>query len=346
MQSMMDMALRQDMEPAADTREPEEIAQSINRIKQETMETVVRAAIRIGAELRAAKSKVPYGSWGDWLRDNVDYSERKAQEMMRLAEEYGKRSSRIIDELNLTQAVLLMGLPAGEREAFVESHNMDDMTTDQLRQQIAELNAEKAKAQMTIDDLTREAEHLREEAQAAAEAADDGRVEELESELQSTVQELKTIRDQLHETETRHAAAMRTAEGNAETERKRQKEAADKLREATEKLAVLERNRKRLEEELEAERSKPAAVEVVEQVPEDVAKELEDLRRKAAMGGDEYELRALFGSVKDAWRKLVDKLRDVQNHKDPGMAQRYKEAFANALEVMRGELENEHVQSN
>ena len=36
---------------------------------------------------------------------------------------------------------------------------------------------------------------------------------------------------------------------------------------------------------------------------------------------------------------MVDKLRDVQNHKDPGMAQRYKEAFANALEVMRGELE-------
>ena len=88
------------------------IAAEINGIKEQVRATVVSGAIEIGRRLKEAKSLVPYGEWGAWLERSVDYSERTAQNMMRIADEYGKTDPQALADLSVTQAVLLLGVPA------------------------------------------------------------------------------------------------------------------------------------------------------------------------------------------------------------------------------------------
>ena len=95
------------------------IAAEINGIKEQVRATVVSGAIEIGRRLKEAKSLVPYGEWGAWLERSVDYSERTAQNMMRIADEYGKTDPQALADLSVTQAVLLLGVPAEERGAFL-----------------------------------------------------------------------------------------------------------------------------------------------------------------------------------------------------------------------------------
>ena len=129
------------------------IAAEINGIKEQVRATVVSGAIEIGRRLKEAKSLVPYGEWGAWLERSVDYSERTAQNMMRIADEYGKTDPQALADLSVTQAVLLLGVPAEERGAFLAENDVPSMSTRELQAQIEALREEKKKMQLTIDEL-------------------------------------------------------------------------------------------------------------------------------------------------------------------------------------------------
>jgi len=79
-------------------RTPERIATEINVIKEQAREVFCRSAIEIGRRLFEAKSMIPHGSWGKWLEENVDYSERTAQNLMRVYEEYGRNAKKRIED--------------------------------------------------------------------------------------------------------------------------------------------------------------------------------------------------------------------------------------------------------
>lgn len=58
---MSEIILRDVGELGTEERNADQIANAINQIKAEVQEAVLAGAIRIGRELQAAKSKVPYG---------------------------------------------------------------------------------------------------------------------------------------------------------------------------------------------------------------------------------------------------------------------------------------------
>ena len=62
-----------------------EIRQLVNQYRRIT----VAFAVEIGRRLTEAKSLLPHGEWGDWLREQVDFSQRTANNFMRVFEEYG-----------------------------------------------------------------------------------------------------------------------------------------------------------------------------------------------------------------------------------------------------------------
>lgn len=119
------------------------IAAEINGIKEQVRATVVSGAIEIGRRLKEAKSLVPYGEWGAWLERSVDYSERTAQNMMRIADEYGKTDPQALADLSVTQAVLLLGVPAEERGAFLAENDVPSMSTRELQAQIEARRSER-----------------------------------------------------------------------------------------------------------------------------------------------------------------------------------------------------------
>lgn len=138
----------------------DQLAYEINFIKKQTLENVLKASIDIGERLSAAKELVPHGQWSDWLKEKVDYSQSTANNFMRIFREYGdeqislsgKSKSQTFASLNYSQAVALFALPEHQREEFVETHDVSEMSTRELKEAIeatkaAEAERDKARAE-------------------------------------------------------------------------------------------------------------------------------------------------------------------------------------------------------
>lgn len=318
-------------ELAEDTRQPEEIAESINRIKAEVREKMLEGSIRIGRELKAAKSKVPYGEWGEWLEKNVDYSTRTAQNLMRIADEYGRKRTEAMEGLSITQAVLLLGLPAGERAEFVESHDMETISTDELKKQIQQLNAEKAKMQMTIDGLM-------EDVAAASEQAAQQEYAKAQAEAEAKAQALAQEVQQLEEARKSGEAEAEAARLRTELEKAQQEArmAATKAAADRDKLQGVERVNRRLEEELEAERNRKP--EVVKETPPEVLERLKRLEAEAGRGKEETALRTMYEGLlesAEAMRRRLLKAKEME----PETAAKLGAAFGGALRKMAEMME-------
>ncbi len=68
---------------------PDILAAEIRTIKSQTGRMVLNASIEVGRRLTEAKAKLPHGSWGEYLKNEVDYSPSQAQNLMRVFREYG-----------------------------------------------------------------------------------------------------------------------------------------------------------------------------------------------------------------------------------------------------------------
>lgn len=138
--------------------------------------------IEIGRLLVEAKTMVAPADWEKYIWDNFGYSTSSADNWMKLYREYGDnqeslfdsfRDSQTFGKLSYTQLLALTALPAEERSAFVESHDVENMSTRQLQQAIRERD-EARKAQEEAEQRAEELESLVEKRkQDAARAADE-----------------------------------------------------------------------------------------------------------------------------------------------------------------------------
>lgn len=214
-------------------RTAENIAIEINTIKKQTQKVMLAASIEIGRRLSEAKSLVPHGSWGDWLEQNVNYSERTAQNLIKIYDQYSDKGMDALfgndldafAELSYTQAVALLALPTvDERKEFVETHDMETMSTRELQEAI--------KAQKAAED---EAAHLKEKLKAEKEksrklkdeaAIQNGNLLETQKRLQEKTEEAEQLRQDLDE------ASMPAVDPAKEEELKKLRLENEKLKKA------------------------------------------------------------------------------------------------------------------
>lgn len=133
------------------TRTADVIAAEIRIIDAQARQYVLQSAIEIGTKLNEAKELVTHGEWGDWLKSNVNYSKSTANNFMKIAGEYA--GSQSFANLNYSQAVALLSLPADEREEFVANNDVEDMSTRELQAAIKkqqELEQQLAKEQTNV----------------------------------------------------------------------------------------------------------------------------------------------------------------------------------------------------
>lgn len=124
------------------------------------------AILTIGRCLNEAKEVLPHGEWLPWLTEKVEFSERTAQNFMRLSREWS--NPQTLADLGASKALALLALPAEEREQFMaENHAVDggektaiDMSARELYKAIRE---------------RKEALAAAEDARANAKAAEDAR---------------------------------------------------------------------------------------------------------------------------------------------------------------------------
>lgn len=291
------------------TRTAGMIAAEINVIKAQAREVVCRSAIEIGRRLYEAKSIVPHGGWGAWLAENVDYSERTAQNLMRVYEEYGRNANpQAIADLSYTRAVILLGLDRESRAKLMESAGVAAMSTRDLQAEVDRLNEEKAKQQVRIDELLGDLEKADEKVRDA-EAVMDG-VNSLQKERDEAVRGIEIVRQQ----------------------------ATDLL----ERARKAENDARSVRAELEAERGKPEplpVVEKVEVVPPAVEAELNALREKVRRAPNEKEV-----LLREAYRVLAEQFKTVEQliyeveEGDTGAGERFRAAVAKAARMMADRL--------
>ena len=135
-------------------RTPQLIAIEINSIKEQTRKIMLFNSIEIGKRLAEAKIMLGHGEWGEWLNKSVDYSQRTASNLMAIFEQYGSSQitlfcdnakSQALANLSYTQAVALLGIPQDEREAFIEDHDIHNLSTRELQQAIKDKQELEAK---------------------------------------------------------------------------------------------------------------------------------------------------------------------------------------------------------
>ncbi|WP_368292636.1 DUF3102 domain-containing protein [Dehalobacter sp. TBBPA1] len=192
------------MESTPTERTPAVVAGEIAAIKAQTRKILLVSAVEVGRRLMEAKEMIPYGEFCKWLEEAVDYSERVAYKLMRIAEEYGPGLSILSEadvstvpfaRLGYSQAFALLGIPAEERAEFIAQLDIEHMSVSALQQVIKDRNealeektalAKKLKIhQDKVSGLAEERDQAKKEAEAKEQAlwSEQSRVTQLQREL-------------------------------------------------------------------------------------------------------------------------------------------------------------------
>lgn len=309
-------------------RTPEIVAAEIRQIRDDTLKEYLNSCIEIGKRLCEAKEMVPHGEWASWLKTAVSFSQRTANNLMKIYEEYGAAQgelwgasaiSQTFANLSYSQAVALLAVPAEEREEFVEKNDAANMSTRELQEAIKardeaeeKLQKEKAAADERVRAAQRQAESVMEE------------LDKLKSEIKNSdkQKEIEKTKAQLKEAKDKLDAYKE--------QKKKQIEEAGKVQEQQQKEI------NRLKAEL-------AAAEAKEPEPSEEAQaEIKILRAKLAdaekNAGDEAvaEFKVVFQDVQDNFYRLMDVADKI---KDKEAGNKRKRAIKQLLTTLLEEVE-------
>ena len=321
------------------------LAAEINTIKAQTLAAVQNATLEIGKRLIQAKGAVGHGNWSAWLAENVDYSERTAQNIIAIYERFGNGQQKLfgatadpeqVAKLNRTQMLTLMSIKDEETcFNFMEEHKDDlqDMSKRELEAAIKELNEVKAKSEekdrrlnQAHDDMARIREKYEQEMKDLQEQlAEVGGNKELSilkeklSEMEKQYIDLENRAGELLEEKDKYSRLYNEAQGAAmESQTKLQGEIA------------------KLKEENESIKNAPLEPSVIERVPEETVKEMEALKAKIAelekakpeKSEAERKFAHHFENLRAELQQAVDWLEKIEEAKQD----KYQELFRKMLE--------------
>ena len=337
------------------TRTPAHVAADINAVKSHAS-AVFRAAvdegkrscILIGKLLEEAKSLVPHGEWGAWLKNNVDYSESTAQNLMRCYREFGDEQidffSGVSDAdffsiLTQSQMLELLALPKDQRREFVETQREEiedgSLSTRQMRDEIDRLKREAAEKDGKIKNLTTELDEERKKPapepvvqevitnQPSPEQIDAIRAEE-------AAKADKRIAD-INQAHLLKLDKARKAQEKAEAERDAKEAALKKAH--TDHEDQLSMMTEKYEAELEKAKASAGADPVEMAAAEARIAELEKALKVAKPSVAEFK--ALFDTAQGIVRKMRDKIEEIRAE-DSETAEKLGKAMEMLANTMRG----------
>lgn len=238
--------------------------------------------LEIGRLLIQAKEQLPHGEWGSWLRDRVEFSERSANNFMRVAREYAS-NPQLVADLGIRKAIALLDVPEEEREAFAAETNAAQLTTRQLEEAIRDRDQAR-------EDLA---------AKDAALNMANGCLSAREAELAQTRKELEELLarplEVAVETVVDEAAVKKAArEAAKEAKEKAERKAAKELEAEQAKVKELERQLEEVKSSDDAQRAEEAEAKV------------EDLRKQLAIAQNEdvYGVQICFEQIKELANRM------------------------------------------
>ena len=335
-------------------RDIETITTEIKTIESQVAKAAIYGCIEIGKRLVEAKEMVGHGNWGKYLEEKVRYSQQWATNLMNLYREYGSTQESLFEnfansqsfgKIDVTKHILLLGVPAEEREAFAAEHDAENISTRELQAAIRERDAN---------------------LQAANEQA--ARAERAEAEVEklnaAVLQQVDMLEAKDTEADQLRAQAKTAQKQQADAEQKVQqlndklKKAKDSERAAKEALKAAKEHPEIPESMMEAMRQQVAA-DAAAKATADLQKQLAEAQEQAAKAVKERQaaeekvaaaqkavqlanpdaavFKLLFTQVQNDFIELKRTLLNVQQN-DPATGQKLRAAMVTLLDKLKSDL--------
>lgn len=251
------MTVDYETEVAIESKSTEQLTAEVNvRYRQAESLASMSAAMLAdaGRRLIEIKGRMPHGEFGDWCKDNLEFSYRKAARMMQLAERMADEGSLFskmptLADIGISRVWELLAAPEEVAAEVVETEDVSEMTVRELKEKIKKLTADKKAAEERAD-----------EAILAAASAD---TQELED-MRLSVEHMKDALDKKEE-ERAHAVTA-------------QQKAADQLAKSKEKLKALKDQQQEIIDKAIEERAEELRKEARAEVEEKIKVYEEDIK--------------------------------------------------------------------
>lgn len=347
------------------TRPIEVITQEIQFYKGQACMSVVE----IGKRLLEAKQCLPHGAWGEWLKNEVDFSERTAQNCMRIAKEY--TNPQLIADIgnSASKAIMLLSMPEEEREKFVgEAHEINgeektvaEMTNKELQEVLKELEAErkeKEKLKKQLDLFEDEAQRKQDEAVDAAYSHGEEQIKRLSelkeqaeaaareaekkvAELQGEVSELQMQKEQTTLLDATELEKIRM-EAEAEAQKKAEAALQKKLDKAKKEAEKAKKEAKEAQAAIEAhEEAQKKAEETALALKERMKLVQEEADKKIRLAGNQEMtvFKVHFENVQMEFNEMMTRIDNLQE-KEPEEAGKMRTAMKSLCQNIMQILED------
>lgn len=202
-------------------RETEQLTIEVNTIYQQ-MEAIGNIGLQLAAEagerLIEIKGRLAHGEFESWCKDNLTFSKRKAENMMRWSQKCKDENSifsktQTFTDLGISKVWALLAAPEDVAEEVIKE-GASDMSVRELQDEISRLKSEKKTAQEyaraseeeqanleeEIELLKRQLEEARRESERKAEEENSQSTSEAEEEIEQLKKKLEAAETNLQKT--------------------------------------------------------------------------------------------------------------------------------------------------
>ena len=202
-------------------RETEQLTIEVNTIYQQ-MEAIGNIGLQLAAEagerLIEIKGRLAHGEFESWCKDNLTFSKRKAENMMRWSQKCKDENSifsktQTFTDLGISKVWTLLAAPEDVAEEVIKE-GASDMSVRELQDEISRLKSEKKTAQEyaraseeeqanleeEIEILKRQLEEARRESERKAEEENSQSTPEAEEEIEKLKKKLEAAETNLQKT--------------------------------------------------------------------------------------------------------------------------------------------------
>lgn len=225
-------------------------------------------AAQAGERLIVIKDRLAHGEWETWAKNNLNFSIRKANNMMRLAEKMEDKNSlfsktQISADIGISKVYELLYAPEEVAEQVIKNEDVSGMTVKELKEELKRykeaseeksadldrLEAELTEAKAKAEDAEKKVKVLQEQAKEVP-PGNTEEIERLEKELEGAKEELLREKEKVKEAKTnadaQRISAVEAARKQAADEAKKRFDEESELlrssnRQAAEEIDRLQR---------------------------------------------------------------------------------------------------------
>ena len=282
-----------------------------------------------GRRLIEIKGRIPHGQFEDWCAENLEFSKSKAEKMMKLSEKMDDENSlfsktETFTDIGISRIWALLAAPEEVAAKIVETHDVNEMTVRELKEQIQTLKRrvkeeedKRHEAEMTVftpyeqekADMEANIEHMTEELKEYKAAA--AELESVKKDLEDAKAKLKKQKEKQRALEAAKDEEIRKGieESRSEIEKKAREDAltesAAEIAKNTDEIMLLQET----VEKLEAEKAKLSNTSLMEfkvlcDQLQDIYYKINDLITGERERDEAYgiKLQAALQKIVEGWR--------------------------------------------